>query len=167
MLWSEVFLSMPQNVKILSRAPALAPQALYFGYNVMSLLQSTHTILKFLSILGYEPSNRHWLDKSTSLKNRKWMSAWSQNWFLSKWNCTWYYERQVNRRHSSFLFIADIQVQIICSTYLKQYKFGTNMTYLFWCFHFPATTSTDAVLWAAFVFILANRKRKLNYNITV
>ena len=65
------FLFMLQNVKILSRAPALAPQALCFGYKIMSLLQSTHTILKFLSILGYEPSNRHWLDKSTSLKNRK------------------------------------------------------------------------------------------------
>ena len=59
------------GVEILGRAPALAPQALCFGYKIMSLLQSTHTILKFLSILGYEPSNRHWLDKSTSLKNRK------------------------------------------------------------------------------------------------
>ena len=107
-----------QSIKILGRAPALAPQALYFGYNIMSLLQSTHTILKFLSILGYEPSNRHWLDKSTSLKNRKWMSAWSLVWFLSKWNCTWYYERQVNRRHSSFLYIAEFQVQIICLCYI-------------------------------------------------
>ena len=135
---------------------------------LVHVLTTKHThYFQFLSILGYETSNWYWLDKSTSLKNWKWMSSLPLVWFLFKWNCTWYYERQVNRRHSSFLIIADIQVQIICSTYLKQYKFGTNMTYLFWCFHFPATTSTDAVWWAAFVFILANRKRKLNYNITV
>ena len=41
---------------------------------------------------------------------------------------------------------------------------GHNTGNLIWCFHFATTTTTDTVWGAALAFILANRKRKSNYN---